>query len=69
MASFWVVAGYEVVQVGAGQGVGFEGEVPVRAQVVDPQVTRPMGLTGWLPVEEQDVGLDPLGIEYTSRKT
>ena len=31
-----VVAGYEIVQVGAGERVGLEGEMPVGAQVVDP---------------------------------
>ena len=32
------VAGHEVVQVHPGQGVGFQREVLVGAQVVDPQV-------------------------------
>ena len=60
VASFRVIAGYEVVEVGAGERVGLEGESPVGAQVVDPQVASPRGLTGGFAVEEQDVGLDPL---------
>ena len=43
--------------------------MPVRAQVVYPQVAGPRCLTGWFAVEEQDVGLDPLGVEYAGRET
>jgi hypothetical protein len=35
------VAGDEVVEVGAGERLGLEGEVPVGAQVVDPQLLGP----------------------------
>ncbi len=39
-----LVALDEVVEVGAGEGVGLEREVLVRPQVVDPQILRPRGV-------------------------
>ena len=62
------VARYEVLEVGDGERVGLEREVLVRPQVVDPERRRPRGLTGRLPVEEQDVGLDALGVEDARRE-
>ena len=57
------VAGHEVVEVGPGERVLLEGEVPVGAQVVHPQVPSP-GPLGPLPaLEEQHVGLHALGVE------
>ena len=58
------IAGHGIVQVRPGQRVGLQREVLVGAQVVDPQVARPRRLAGWPAVEEQHVGLDPLGVEH-----
>ena len=40
----------------------------IRPQVVDPELFRPRLLAGGLAVEEQDVRLDALGIEYPRRQ-
>ena len=42
-----LVGGYEVVEVGPGQGVLLEGEVLVGAEVVDPQPLCPGFLCAW----------------------
>ena len=68
MAVLWVVAGDEVVQVGALQRIGLEREVLVGAEVVDPEVLCPRCLAGRLAVEEQDVGLHALGVEDAGRQ-
>ena len=60
---FGVVAGDEVVEVGALQWVFFEREVLVGAQVVDPELFRPRLFLRGLAVEEQDVGLHALRVE------
>ena len=63
MALAGPVAGHKVVEVGPGERVLLEGEVPVGAQVVHPQVPGP-GPLGPLPaLEEQHVGLHALGVE------
>jgi hypothetical protein len=41
----------------------------VRAQVVDPQLFCPRFLGGGFAVEEQNVGLNTLGIEDAGRQT
>jgi hypothetical protein len=51
-------AGHELIQVFAAEGVLLEGEVLVGAEVVHPQLPGPGG-----GVEEEDVGLDTLGVE------
>jgi len=54
----------EVVEVGAPQGVLLEGEVHVGAQVVDPEPFGPrLAGAGDFLVEEEDVGLDALGVK------
>jgi hypothetical protein len=58
-----VVGGDEGVEVGALEGVGFEGEVFVGAEVVDPEGFGPGVRIGGFAVEEEDVGLDALGVE------
>jgi hypothetical protein len=49
--------------VSAGERVGLEREVLVGAQVVDPELAGPGLRGGGLAVEEEDVGLDALGVE------
>ena len=62
-----VVALYEVVEVGSGEGVLLEGEALVGAQIVDPEFSG-VGLRGaGLALEEEDVGFDALGIEDAGR--
>lgn len=63
VAIFRTVAGDEVVEVGALQRIGFQGEVLVGAEVVDPKRLGPGSFAGGLAVEEEDVGLDALGVE------
>jgi len=58
-----VVAGDEIVEVAALEGAFLEGEVQVGAQVVDPELLGPGLFLGGLAVEEEDVGLDSLGVE------
>lgn len=58
-----VVAGHELVQVGTLQGLGLQGVVDVGAVVVDPEGFRPGLIAGRLSVEEEDVGLQGLGVE------
>jgi len=55
--------GYEVFEVFGGEGVGFEGEVLVGSQVVDPEVFGPGLFAGGFALEEEDVGFDALGVE------
>ena len=62
------IAGHEVVEVRSPERLHLEREVLVGAQVVDPE---PLGLrllARGLGVEEQEVGLHPLGIEDPGRK-
>ena len=59
----WIIAGHEVVEVGAVQGVGLQGEALAGTQVVYPQVLGPRGFACGLAVEEENVDLHPLGIE------
>src|SRR5271166_6174319 len=58
-----VIAGHELVEVGALERLRLERVVNVRAVVEDPQLLGPRLLTGGFGVEEQDVGLDALGVE------
>ncbi len=44
VAVLWVVAGDEVVEVAAFKGVFFKGEMQIRAQVVNPELQRPVQL-------------------------
>jgi len=37
--------------------------VNVGTEIVDPELLGPRGFRGWFFVEEEDVGLDPLGVE------
>ena len=63
MAVLRVVAGDEVVEVGALEGVFLEREMQVGAQVVDPELCRPRLLLGGFAVEEEDVRLHALRVE------
>src|SRR5207248_2510775 len=58
-----VVAGDELVEVSALERPGLEREVHIGAQVVDPERLGPRRLAGGLAVEEENVGLDALGVE------
>ena len=68
MAVLGVVAGDEVVEVGARAAGGLEREVLVGPQVVDPERPRPGRRAGRLAVEEEDVGLDALRVEDAGRQ-
>ena len=61
------VAGDEVIEVGARHALGLEREVLVGAKVVDPHRLRPRLRRAGLPVEEEHVGLDALGVEDARR--
>src|SRR5712692_2927946 len=63
VAVLGVVAGHEIVEVGACEGIGAQGEVLVGAQVVDPQAFGPVRGAGGFLIEEEYVGFDALGIE------
>ncbi len=63
MAVLWVVAGDEVVEVGALEGVFLEREVLVGAQVVDPELAGPRFLLCGFAIEEENVGLNSLRVE------
>ena len=69
MAVLRVVTGDEVVEVAAFECVFFEGEMFVSPEVVDPELIGPRFLSGWFAIEEEDVGLDALGLEDASRQT
>ena len=58
-----MVAGDEVVEVGALEGVFLEREMQVGAQVVDPELPRPRLFLRGLAVEEEDVRLHALRVE------
>lgn len=63
MAVGRIVEGDELVQVRTLERVGLEGEMHVGAQVIDPELLGPRLFAGRLLVEEDDVRLDPLGVE------
>lgn len=58
-----VVAADEVIQVMALEAVLFEGEMQLAQQIVDPEFLSPSLLLVEPAVEEQDVGLNALGVE------
>src|SRR5512132_1825635 len=64
-----VMAGYELVEIFALEGIGLEGEVLVGAQVVYPELFSPRGFTRGLLVEKEHVGFHALRIEKASRQT
>lgn len=41
----------------------------VSAEIVDPELFRPWFFTGWLPIEEENIRLDPLRVEDTGRQS
>jgi hypothetical protein len=47
----------------------FEREMFVGAQIVDPKLLRPGFLGGGFAVEEQDIGLDALGLKDAGGQT
>jgi hypothetical protein len=56
----------ELPKVGVLQRVGLQREVPVRPQVVDPELLRPRFGAGRTRLEEEDVRPDSLGVEDAS---
>ena len=58
-----IVAPDKVFQGGEAQPVGLQGEVLVGAQIVNPEFFRPGRLAGGFAVEEEHVGLNPLGVK------
>jgi len=63
-----VVAIDELPEVLRPEGIGLEGEVPVRPQVVDPEPLGPGGLARLFSVEEEDVGFVALGVKVAGGK-
>ena len=63
LAVVGVVAGYEVVEVGSGEGVLLEGEALVGAEVEDTELAGPRRGGSLAALEEEDVGLDAVGAE------
>jgi hypothetical protein len=61
-------ARHELVEIGGAPRVGFESEVLVGAQIVDPEFLRPGRGTGRFSVEQEDVRLHTLGLEDPSRQ-
>ena len=68
MAVLGVVAGDEVVEVGALQLVFFQCEVLVGSEIVNPELFGPRLFLRRLAVEEQHVGLHALGVEDARRQ-
>ena len=64
-----IIALDKFIEVFALQRIGLEGEVLVSPQVVDPKLLGPRSFTGWLLVEEENIGLDTLGVEQAGRQT
>jgi hypothetical protein len=69
LAILWIVGSDEVVEVAALQWVFLEREMFVGAQIVDPELLCPGFLRGGFAVEEEDVGLDALGVEDAGGQT
>jgi len=65
---FGFVERYELVEVGSLERVGFEGEVLVGAEVVDPQLLGPRFFLSWFVLQEQHVGFDALSVEDARRQ-
>ena len=64
-----MIAGDEVIQVPAPEGVGLQGEVLIRSEVVDPEGLGPRRFGRGAPIEEEDVRLHALGIEDAGRQS
>ena len=64
----WVVTVDEVGQVFVLEGTSTQREVLVGAEVIDPHALGPGPLTGGLPIKEEYVGFDALGVEDAGRK-
>jgi len=58
-----IAAGNEIVELVGRQRIGFEGDVDIGAEVVDLELLGPGIGAGRLLIEEEDVGLDALGVE------
>ena len=67
VAILGVVAGDEVVEVGAFQLVFFQREMLVGAEIVDPQLFGPRLFLRRLAIEEEHVRLHALGVEDAGR--
>jgi len=65
VAILGVITGDEIVEVGTFQGIGLQREVLIGPEVIDPECFRPRSLAGGFAVEEEDVGLDALGVKDT----
>jgi hypothetical protein len=63
MAVFWIIILNELVEVFALQRIGFQSEVFVGPEIIDPELFRPRRFAGGLLVKEEDVGFDALCVE------
>ena len=68
MSVLGIVAADKVLEVLVFEGIGFEGEVHVSAEVVYPELVCPGLFTGRLAVKEEDVSFNTLGVEYPRGK-
>jgi hypothetical protein len=59
VAVLWIVAGDEVVEVAALEGIFFEGEVFVSTEIVDPELVYPRLFGGGLRSKKRTSGLTP----------
>src|SRR6266498_4760534 len=69
MSILWIVALNKFVEVFALQWIGFQGEMFVGSEVVDPELLGPRRFTGRLLIEEEDVRLYTLRVEQAGRQT
>src|SRR6266511_6299034 len=69
MSILWIVALNKFVEVFALQWIGFQGEMFVGSEVVDPELLGPRRFTGRLLIEEEDVRFYALRIEQAGRQT
>ena len=68
MAVFRVIAGDEVVEVGALELVFFQGEVLVGPEIINSEFFRPGRFLRRFALEEKHVGLHALGVENSRRQ-
>jgi hypothetical protein len=63
-----IVAGNEIVQISAFEGILLEREVLVRAQIVNPEFLCPGLFLGGFAIEEEDIRFNALGVPEARSK-
>jgi hypothetical protein len=69
VAVLWIVARDEVIEIAALQRILLEREMFVRAQVVNSELLCARFFGGGFAVEEENIGLDALGVPDSRRQT